>query len=508
MTGLRDWKGGAPAFFLGGALAIAAEVAVGLLLYGGPGLIPALSVVLATAFLALGTGIAAGEGHGVGTQRLDGLRSRWLTTLVAFTVAGVFTAGWEFFQGYGAGRLSQGLGLAVLVALPLHAGGRTLGALSRAPGGGGSRRVGAWALSGAATGVLVLGFVFFPGLSPTAILLVCLVAVSGGALLHGWMLDEVMWSRVVASTPGPRGLLTVERWTRGRPRTDRMALREGERLRALRGKEGEPVLAEEHAVEEALRGWPGARERILAVGLGAVPVALRLRVDVRGSRMDVVEAGEAGIRSVIRHFGRGDAGAGVGVLDREPEAFVRGAGEEPGSAPERYDLIVVDALAFAHAPSRFRFPAGAPARVRELLAPGGLLVVLPLAEAGSREDLVERLREARDWFGDALVYLGARSDGRGEGIPPEGGFPRIPTPEGERPAVLVAGDADLRGLPGSAAGFLRVDAEASRTVGPLERETAAGPVQPDTAAEPTEPGTAAEPAEPDTAADPTELGPP
>jgi hypothetical protein len=177
----------ASAFLVGAALAVVGEVAVGLLLYGGPGFIPALSVILAVILLALAVGLRAGSRMGRGGS-IENARRRWLPLLVAVSLAALFSGLWEVFRGFQAGALSQGAGLAFLAALPMYAGGAVLGGFAPDSGEGGW--VGPPALAGAGVGVLGTGYFLFPTFSPTVILLLCLMVLSAAALLHGRALDR------------------------------------------------------------------------------------------------------------------------------------------------------------------------------------------------------------------------------------------------------------------------------------------------------------------------------
>lgn len=176
----RAVRGALPPLLVGAALAVVAEVAVGLLLYSGPDFVRALSVVLAVLLASLAVGIRSG-GRSGGRSHVDEARRRWLLVLVSVGMAAVFAALWEGFRGFGASGVSQGIGLGVLAALPMYAGGRLVGSF---PDGGGT------ALAGGAVGVLAAGYLLLPALSPTVILLLCLTGLSGGALLHGRALER------------------------------------------------------------------------------------------------------------------------------------------------------------------------------------------------------------------------------------------------------------------------------------------------------------------------------
>jgi hypothetical protein len=192
MLSLRDPRALA-AFVLGVILLVVFQVGAGLLLYGGPGLIPSLSVVVAVGALALAAGLhSGGTRTDTSIEALAQVHRSWRFLLLALVGAAVFSLGWTLGQGFGARALAQSLGLTLLVALPLLAGGQVLAQLSQPyPGpdhepGPVGVRVGVHALAGAAVGALLLGQVLFrAGVAPSSTLLGCLVLASAGALAHG-----------------------------------------------------------------------------------------------------------------------------------------------------------------------------------------------------------------------------------------------------------------------------------------------------------------------------------
>ena len=119
------------------------------------------------------------------------LRMRWLSVLVAFLAASVFTVAWTFAEGFGAQARTQALGLALLGALPLYACGRLLAAISTISTLGGRTSPGAFVALGAALGMLVTGFSGLSRLGAPSLLLFFLVVLSGAALMQGSMLGEL-----------------------------------------------------------------------------------------------------------------------------------------------------------------------------------------------------------------------------------------------------------------------------------------------------------------------------
>ena len=170
-----------PPFIAGAAAATAAELAAGLLLYSTLGFLRALTVLLAVVMGAFGLGLWTASGPRTGTQ--EQVRRSWLFCLVAYSAAAAFSAAWQLLGDLGTSALARGLGLALLGALPMFAVAALLGSLGRGRG----RSVGAYAAFGASAGFFATGFVLVPALEPSSTLLVCVIALSVGALLHGWI---------------------------------------------------------------------------------------------------------------------------------------------------------------------------------------------------------------------------------------------------------------------------------------------------------------------------------
>jgi hypothetical protein len=448
------WKGTGPAFLLGSALAVGAQVSAGLLLYGGPGFLPALAVILAVTFFSLGAGLAAPPPVAGGETLVEEARRRWLFTLLAFTLAAAFSAGWEIFRGFGALGATQAMGLAVLSALPAWTGGRTLAMIAHLARLEGVRGPAFPALSGAATGALALAWIFFPTLSPTAVILVALLAVSSGALLHGLALDEG-----VRVEPLPRweiapGRWEVERWIRPASRTVRVAARVDGRLRVLREGDGRPVLAEERALEGDPRRWGEWPERVLALGVGAAVAAAALGRGGTPLHLRVVDPHPHRIEELLAALDWSGDLLHLDPVAMDPATLLqRGAGPLPDGGA---DWVLVDALALAPTPAAARIPPGGLLRLREWLRPGGLLAVLPLEEGAGAESLLERFHGVRGVFPRAALYLGPKGGEPLEAVPPSGGWPRFPLGPAARSGFLVAARDDGAEWPESVDGFLRV----------------------------------------------------
>lgn len=193
MSGGRlDSLRGLPPFLVGAATATSAEVGAALLLYSGPGMLRSLTTVLVvdSAALALGLWSVPREASGLA----DALRRRWLLYLTSILAATIFAGVWSLMWKERASGLEQGLGLALLAALPLYACGALLGVLSAgspAAPSGGPARVGAWAVAGGTIGFAATGLTLTHVLTPASLLLTALALVSAGGLVHGSILDSM-----------------------------------------------------------------------------------------------------------------------------------------------------------------------------------------------------------------------------------------------------------------------------------------------------------------------------
>ena len=175
------------AFLIGGVMGVMAEMAAGLILYEGPGLLRATTVVLTTEAAAAGAGLLFATR--VPADELSRhLRRHLHLTLVSLGLAGILTSLWGYLGGLSEVPGGQAAALALLAALPLYMAGSVLGLMCRA----GSRAAqgatvagGGPALLGAATGFLIYGLFLIPSLAPPVLVLLCMAAVSGAALLAG-----------------------------------------------------------------------------------------------------------------------------------------------------------------------------------------------------------------------------------------------------------------------------------------------------------------------------------
>jgi hypothetical protein len=183
------WSGWMPSLLVGASAGIAAEVAVTILLYAGPGLMRALTTVLAVEGAALALGLQTAPRR---TERLlESIRRRWLFCLVAFMAAALYGTAWSLFEAMGGGRWGQGVGLALLAGLPMFACGAVLGgmgALATADAWGRTQGPSAPAALGAALGFVVTGALLPRAPIPASLLVGCLVLLSAGGMIYGAVL--------------------------------------------------------------------------------------------------------------------------------------------------------------------------------------------------------------------------------------------------------------------------------------------------------------------------------
>jgi hypothetical protein len=459
-----------PPFLIGGALAISAVVAAGLLLYGGVGFVQALVVVLATTLASLGLGLAGGHPPR-GPDPVEHLRRRWLFLLLSFSLAAVFSGIWEAFQGLGARGLTQAIGLAFLVALPQYAGGTVLGSLRHLPGmPGGLGAPAPAALLGGATGLIVFGFVFFPTLTATATLLVCLVGLSGAALVQGSTLDGAIWVRE-GTTPSPgSGSTRVERWERASPPLRRTAILEFSRLRFVIGKASDPVTPLDRFLEEAIPRWHPSRRSSLVLGGGAAPAALGRLLAAEGAEVHLVDPDPALLEACAELASEAEAGGVLRTHRGSLAGILLGAGSTPNHFPQEeglpegpFDLVLVHAEELAPFGNPPELPPGALEWLAGRLAPAGVLVMTSLLDDAAPNPILERARPIAGAFPSVSLYVAAPAGDAAVDEVPESrieSWRALLPAGGARGAILVAGTEPEAGWPERLGDVLRVRVEA------------------------------------------------
>ena len=177
----------AAAFLIGGVMGLMAEMAAGLILYEGSGLMRATTVILTTEAAAAATGLIVAARVPV-EEVVRQLRRHLHLTLISLGLAGILTSLWGYLGGLSEVPGGQAVALALLAALPLYMTGAVLGLVCRTATRheeGAVVAEGGIAMLGAATGFLLYGLFLVPGLAPPVLVLLCMAAVSGAALVHG-----------------------------------------------------------------------------------------------------------------------------------------------------------------------------------------------------------------------------------------------------------------------------------------------------------------------------------
>lgn len=370
-----------PPFILGVCAATVAEVAAGLLLYDGPGLLRSLTAILGVEALALALGVMTAPG--LRPDLVDSLRRRWLFCLLAFVGATLFSATWSMVQAVGGSSLGQGLGLAFLAGLPLYALGGVLGgmatvAVTEPRGRPGT--LGGIALLGGAVGFAATGAFLPQVLTPASLLLICLVFLSAGGLVYGSVLDTRLRVHVRARRPSPFGDVRVE---------DRHLLSQDLAARIL--FEGDFVrnwiaLAEDQhppwdgVVCDAFRNQGLPLSRVLFIGGGASQGPRALVREDSSTRVDVAERSGAVVELGREHLETGLQGDGderlmlsVGNIDDALARFDHG-----------YSLILLDTAAFVPVGGVSSLGVSTRSQIFRALVPGGVLALGPWRpEAGA-----------------------------------------------------------------------------------------------------------------------------
>lgn len=367
-----------PPFLVGTVAATAAEVAGGLLLYTGPGLVRSLTVVLAVCAGALGLGLALPP---AGTRDpVDGLRRRWLLCLGAFLLATVYSASWSAVRGWAGTALSQGLGLAFLGGLPLYACGGVLGAMGPLTGsddGRGAHGVGGAAVLGTAFGFLATGLALPMVLAPASLLLACLVLLSGAGLIYGSVLDRRVRVDVLGERPSPLGDVRVEDRVLPAERRAVRVLLEGRTPRRWTTLEATDEAAWEmalfqtlHPAEDASVGRP---VDVLVVGGGASTLARTAPRAHPAVRIDVVERSAAVVELGRHHL---ETGLSPGEGDRV-RVDVGNVDDLLTGRTAAYDLVIVDTAALAAVGGPASVSQAARARMVDRVGPAGVLAFGP-----------------------------------------------------------------------------------------------------------------------------------
>lgn len=369
---------------VGASAAVAAEVAVAVLLYGGDGFIRSLTTILAVLGFAFAGGMWTAPTGGPGL--VDRLRRRWLLCLFAFLAAAVFGTAWSLFSGLGEERYGQALGLALLGALPLYASGTVIGGMSAAAAtdiGHRLRGPGAAAAAGAAIGVILTGILLPRAPMPASLLVACLMMLSLGGMVFGAVLGARTEVDVLARRPGPSDEVRVEE--RRGPDADAamLELREGLHLRRHRSLDGVGQAPWDVALMRALMPEEEAEWRVLLVGGGCSGVVRALLREHPLGTIDVLERSAAAIELGREYFqteltlGREErVSVVVGNLDDRIAELVYG-----------YHFVVLDTAALGPLGGLRGLSATSRESLFGLLTPGGIVATGPIGPEPTIEEL-------------------------------------------------------------------------------------------------------------------------
>lgn len=395
-------------------MAVTVEVSAGLLLYSEAGFLPALTLVLTVECAAAALGLWSGS-LGAKGGTVEHVRRRWFFALVAFAIAAVLSGGRSLWAENANGALAQGAGLAFLGTLPIFALGSLLGAMARRDGPGGFplARVGIPAVVGMASGFLLTGTVLVPYLAPYSIFLSCMVVLSAGALLQGWILDRRIAVMVRAERQTPLGTLRVEDRAVGGPRREVRLLLEAGRLRGAEARDGKPVRGWEVGVLAGLGSMERNPESILYLGGGSGTLAGAASATIPSTTWTLTEL-NAELFELAREFFSGPD---------EKEVVYRVVGEPVsllGSMKEKFPLVLLDSEAIPQLGGRPTLRNDDWRLLRDRTGEGGVVIVGGLCSPRAGLDVVSRLaHEAAGSFPTAFALEGARPD---EGFPLLGSF--------------------------------------------------------------------------------------
>lgn len=334
-----------PPLFVGASAAVAAEVALSLLLYGGPGLVRSLTTVLGVEGFAFAAGLWSAPAPG--RDLIDRVRRRWILGLVAFLVAATYASAWTFVPLLAEGRLGQSVGLVVMAAVPLYAAGAVLGGIAVAAAtdeGGRLSGPGAAAAAGAAVGFVFTGFMLPRAPMPGTLLVGCLVLLSLAGMIYGSVLGARTETTVEARRPTANGEVRVQRRILESEDIADLEIFEGVHRRRRRDVgEGGPVTPWDVALVRALMPDADCGWRVLHVGGGASSAPRAVVREHPSAEVDVAERTAAVIELGREYF---DTELSVGSQDRRAVA-VGNLDDLIASVGTTYDLVVVDLDALA-----------------------------------------------------------------------------------------------------------------------------------------------------------------
>jgi hypothetical protein len=361
-----------PPLLVGASAAVAAEVALGVLLYGGTGFVRSLTTILATQGVAFGGGLWTAPRPG--PDVVDRLRRRWIACLLAFLVAAVFGTLWSIMPEVGSGALGQGLGLAILAGLPLYACGALIGGLSVVAAddpGGRLAGPGAATAVGGALGFILTGFLLPVAPMPGSLLVACLVMLSTAGMVYGGVLAWRTELEVRARRPTTTGEVRVDdRHLPAAEVAERVLLDHGH-VRRRRNLEGGRARPWDVAAWRTRMPDLDTPVKVLLVGGGASSAPAAILREHPLSTVDVLERTPA-----VVELGRDYFGTQLTIGSDDRLRVRTGNLDDLVAALDRpYDLILVDTDALGPLGGRSGLSAATVRRLDEdLLRHGGFVV--------------------------------------------------------------------------------------------------------------------------------------
>lgn len=372
----RPRLGWLPPLLVGAAAAVAAEVAIGMLLFSGPGFVRSLTVILGVEGAAFAVGLWSAPAPG--SDLVDRLRRRWVLCMVAFLAAGVYGAAWSVFRWLGEGPLGQGVGLAILAGFPLYTAGSVLGGLSVAAhgdAGAGGRGQAAPAVLGAAFGFVLTGVLLPRAPMPASLIIASLVMLSLGGMVFGTVLGSRLHVRVLSRRASRGGEVRVEERVLAADHLASLVLLEGRWIRREAALGDDGVVPWDVAVVRAFMPPPDSPWRVLLVGGGSSSAPRAVLREHPLAVVDVVERTGAVVELGREHF---DTDLAVARGERI-RVEVGNLDDLIDQVTPMYDLVVVDTTALAPIGGTAGLSRRMRARILEITHANGVMAWGPVA---------------------------------------------------------------------------------------------------------------------------------
>ena len=363
-----------PPVLVGASTAIAAEVALGMLLYAGPGLVRSLTTVLAVEVAALGGGLWTALPPG--PDGVDRLRKRWLLCLSSFLIATIYGTAWSVSQDIGEDPISQGLGLALLAGFPLYTSGVVLGGMaSIATNQSNGRGQASLAALGAAFGFMITGVLLTRVPTPASLLIGCLVLLSAGGMIYGIVLGQQAQVDVRAARVSRGGDIRVEDRRVDELKLGVRYLLEDDHVRQRVILTGEGALPWDLLIGKALMPEEDHPWRVLLVGGGASTLPRILREERTTSTIEVLERTGAVVELGRDYF---DTELRSGSTERE-SVRIGNLEDLLADLQGPFDLVIVDTSALAPLGGSSALSKLAHTKLLSVLGTSGVIAWGPIA---------------------------------------------------------------------------------------------------------------------------------